>query len=863
MNDNATISEHVLRYGTDEASINKAVAGVERIKGSFADLNKAAGDAARPLADVSKAAEMSDADRRVAELLDRIEDLKREAAELRRSLGDTFDGAADGARRTTDEVKDLARAQREAAERARLYGDVESRTRAITGAVGYVGGTAGEQIERTVNIGAEVLASVEAVKLLKLELPKLANNLDLSASKVALLTVGVVAAGTAAVVAHDAISDWSKAAKEAQQQTQAQIGALQEYYDFIGDATSEQLQERLRTTAEEQAANQMLLNDLYKLRGAIEAGVDISDRGAVEFFAEGAVRALDYFDLMNVGLGDISEAVSETETAVRQGQAAFSLYSKALTDGTTAANDAAARAEEGTRRRLEALDRQMAAELDNAQLIETATSEQVQSRLETLNVERAAIEAYKAELASLEDPSGQVGAKLAVLNDQLFILGETEARLTNNVLPAVEARERETAALEKQKAALEAAEEARLLALQDEQALALDRRDLLASFARESIAIEEDRAQSILEEQADFERQRLRDLAHHYQDIAKLDADAARKEADLLDKQADEQADITKEETTARQEHYRDLEKLSEEHQERLRQIQNDAQTDYEEAARRRDTSGALAAIRRGERDLKKEKDQYEKERRERAEALDERLAELNEERDEKRQAGIEALQDLREQHQRERAERIADFQQKLAEEDDDRRLSLERQRAAWDDEDQERRQHYADQLGLTEDKLQDIYDTTKSYLDDTADAWEDALNIMYGKTADLLTEAERSVTEIEQRRAQGYRGGHQNIEGFAGGGEPTPGDVVKVGEHGMEYARFLDPVHIYTRDQAKAVMGGSTTLNVNLGGLGGVQITAPPGLSARGLAEQAGGQLVNLVVDALEEIVAAYEAGG
>ena len=69
-----------------------------------------------------------------------------------------------------------------------------------------------------------------------------------------------------------------------------------------------------------------------------------------------------------------------------------------------------------------------------------------------------------------------------------------------------------------------------------------------------------------------------------------------------------------------------------------------------------------------------------------------------------------------------------------------------------------------------------------------------------------------------------------------------------------LETGMFMDPVQIYTREQAQRA---GTTINVSLGGLGGVQIQAAAG---RSLVDQIAPQITALVVDALEDLVAQYD---
>lgn len=862
------LTEHVLRYTTDEASIADSVRATERIKAGLVDVSQAARAASQPLADLSKVP-ASGAQQNVDALFDRLDDLEGVARAARQALGDAFDEAADGARRATDRVGDLARAERERAERARLYGDVESRTRAVTGAVGYIGGAAGEGFERTANIGAEVLAATEGIGLLRMELPRLVSQLGLTTSSIVGLSL---AAGGLAVAGYGVIKMLENERKERERVRQAideDIKARLEVSKVVATSTTEEVEAVIAAREQERAGLQDHLHELeFMMQGYEDLVSGVSSDAADAFLTldEASTRPFIALERLQAGMRDTEQAIGDIDGEIED-------YNTRLAEGATAAADAA-RAEEDLRlRRLENAQ-QVAAEIvreeaetaqqriDLARRERDWSSEQVEARLEDIDTEIQARQAQQAALQRQHDMGVLVGEAWTNasqdINDTLFDLQKEARDLALVVLPAARAREAEAEALD----AANKAQEKRLDLMREEAEEMLARRDTFASFLTETRVAQEEHAQILLEEEQDFQRERLRDWAAHYRDLADLDADAARKEADALDKLAEQESEGRAEELKTLADHQRDRQRAAEDHQRRLRQIEDDAQFDFEEAARKRDTAGALAALRRGERALKGEDEQYRVAQQRREEDFNEQLAELRAERAAKRQAGLEALADLREQHARERAERIAEFQRRLQEEDQDRHIRLQRQQEAWQAEDEARRKHYAEQLGLTQKELQKIYHTSRTYLDGTSSAFSNAVRIMAGEANALLDAAQRasgfSMGQITYSGTKVKPPSKQKKPlGFADGGLPPVGEVVKVGERGPELAMFTDPVRVYSRQSAAPVQPASVT--VNLGGLGGITVARTPGQSVREMAEAAGDGMRALVVDVLEDIIGEY----
>jgi hypothetical protein len=82
-----------------------------------------------------------------------------------------------------------------------LRGDVESQARTITGAIGYVGGGAGGQIEQIANIGAEIFAVSEAIPKLGAALKDMATGAKVAQTGATAAAAAETATGVAATSA--------------------------------------------------------------------------------------------------------------------------------------------------------------------------------------------------------------------------------------------------------------------------------------------------------------------------------------------------------------------------------------------------------------------------------------------------------------------------------------------------------------------------------------------------------------------------------------------------------------------------------------------------------------------------------------
>jgi len=786
---------------------------------------------------------------------ERIDDALQDTARSSARVEVAYTDQEQAAKRLAASQRKLADAQiRTARESADIYGDVASRTSAISGlASGLGGGALGGRLM----IAADVLDAVEAVKLLRAELPAMVSQLGLSAGNVAALGIAAGVMAAAILVAKSALDDMADSAENVKQQISGRIDALKQYYDFIGDATSDDLKARIDETAQRRKMNGDLLEDLQELKTAVDAGLDAGGAGAIDQLGEGAIRALDAIGLLGYGLDEIKDAINETRQANVALETEYDLLTRAYTEGATATTDARQRELEATIRKIAALEREAQQQITNAELIRTGTSKQIALRQQQIEDELEAYRTLESELEPLIATSDDAAQKLAETRDAIVLLEQESANLTDTIMSAVVARERaeqmekafEDRAQERQSLALARANEFSA-SMTDVSAVLAEGRDRAQEYADAQAEADEKRQITTLYEQQDFERKRLQDLAGHYADMAQLDVDYYRDRQDILDSLGKDLSDIDQERLDNLKDYNKESHRLAEDHRDRLLAIQRGADNDYMEAARNRDTAGALAALRRGKEQLDDENDQYKKEQRRREEDFKDQLDLLARERRERQRAAQKQLRDLEQQHRREEAERQRAFRQQLAREDQERAIRLQRLQAEYQREDAARQAHYSV-----------IESTTSTHFSN-----------IHGRTVTGFANIEASYA-AHIARLSSIAGSSSTIRlpdipsPFAAGGVPPLNQIVSVGERrselavfsggrreivgrsGRELALFREPVRIYP-----SANGGGVNIN-----LGGINVQAS-GASARDVARRVAAQVDNMVYRALENIVS--EAG-
>jgi hypothetical protein len=862
MPEEPNISEHVLRYSTDQASVQQSVGAVDSLKASFKDVGAAVDRAtsglgatgARVLALRQEVKGLADEQRRLEQawlagedatdaFVDatvKLERKRHDLAQAERDLRDEIAGTSEEMRQQRAEADRLLQ-QRADWEKASLYGDVETSGRAITGAVGFIGGGAGARVERSLNVGAELLATAEAAGRLKQQLPAMTRNLVDGAGGIEQLALK---AGTATLAVGAFVAAFQLVKSVLEQDERAAktwIDANKEVTQVLATGTSDEVREAIRNLQKE---NQGLILEHERLTEALKE--EKERLGDVTSFTRGAFKVGAIHELIKARDAVADQLTSNTE-ALTQLQAG-------LADGTTAAADMRAAEEALADKRKEAQEQFLGDEeerfrkqVERDKARRDWSQEQLEQTLSDIEIEKRARQQQRDEL--LVTGYGPESDPVKAVNDAITAL-ETEANYIQNfIAPVVEAREAEAEAIEHQQEALdtliayrEDELDAARKATEDAQEAFAKRAELQKEFKAESIALEAERARSILEEEADFARERLRDIRDFNLELADLDQDYLDKRQDLVDAVSETQTEANQAQVDAIKDHQKEDVRLLKAHKQRLLEIEENAERSIEDSAATLSSAGVIAAKERGAQALKEERNRYADARAERDEDFQDLLNQLHLEGQAKVDAARDAVAELDRQHQQERAKREQAFAQKLADEDEDRRLSLQRQREAWKREDDERRDHLNGQLRELKNQQRDALVAARQHYGHLRTATAEGM----GRVRDAFT---RGLDSLVVSVTRTLTGSTTPAKGYAGGGTPPLGKDVWVGEHGTEWAtvgrsliqlgqggpervRFADAATVYRHGTAPTIQL-SMPLTVQAGA-GGFDTGALQGLLER-----------------------------
>lgn len=630
-----------------------------------------------------------------------------------------------------------------------------------------------------------VFQAIRGFEVLQQELPALKEQLLGTAGGAAKLAL----AGAALAVEFEVIKGLFDGLSDASDNVKAlvggQIDAYGKFHDFMIDATSEELHGEIEATQKKDLANRAYYADLIELRGRVEGALDQGRGINLAGLSEGALQLYDLFGGDAVGLEKIDEALKQNISRGEQYRIYLGLLTQAVIEGATAANDTAQREEEATKRRVEAVERGIQTEIERADFIETASSEQVKQRLAAIEVERTAKEKAIAALEPLAAISDEASANLDALRDDLFLLGEEETFLRSTAQPLIELRERETAAA---KAFMEAVGPSGvfgqlLTMLQNDLAgvLAEPRdatTDAIKDYREKSAEIEAERELDILQDKAKAARKQALDRVHHYQDLAEIDDKYYDDVAKQLEKMADGVADVDKDKLDEIADYNKQARRMAQDHRREMLQIERDLNQGIESAIEDRNISGAIEAARNAENQARDSQEQYELEADRRAEDQADRLKELDEQRAEKLKAGREALDDLRRQHDKERADRITAFNQKQREEQAEAQFRQYQQQQQWALDDQQRQARFTAQYGAEATHWATMTGITTRGMQSVQSAMVSGFN---STVAALITQ-----TQLQQAMAV-----FAQPRPYAAGGMVTAGEIISVGERGAELAQF------------------------------------------------------------------------
>ena len=312
-------------------------------------------------------------------------------------------------------------------------GDVSTGLGAAASVIGAGGANAASE---TLRLGGDVTGFLEYVPRLQVGFKNLRGELGAMVSSIGagnIAAVGAIAALTAVILLLR-----NEAAKTGEDAKIA-IQASQDYNRLVLTGTTESL------TAQRQAAEQELkiAQQNFEQAQTLKTGLEEGIRAAFGDARLAIAQVNASLGTNNQELAKVNENYDTANKALQEAQAAVGVYDRALQSNEVAANDAAL----AIQRQVEATQK-LSTSLNDIQLgvlkeATTLTSDQLQQRLEGLNNERKALETLIA--------SGTVtGEQLAQYNEQLQKNGTETAYLLTLAAPLVEARERESAAIQEQ-----------------------------------------------------------------------------------------------------------------------------------------------------------------------------------------------------------------------------------------------------------------------------------------------------------------------------------------------------------------------------------------------------------------------------
>jgi len=868
MPQSTSVHDYIIRLKADSSTSRQTV---ERLRALEERFEKLRAEIKRLLGDTSG---LSSGLKRFDSAADRT---ARNTKDLRRAVSDTASEIeqmqravkdADNTLQGADGMADYARRLRAMREQAQVYGDVESRTRAITGAIGYIGGGVGAGFERTANVGAEVLGAIEGVKLLKLEFPALREQLlgsgkatraavsalqqfvpgmSAASAETAVMVGSLGAIAAAGIAVSAALGKFKDVLNDNAQAIEDYMDISQEYADIIATGTTEDVLNAIEANRERNAAIDVERQALLELLDAYEEvknGSDFATYALLEL-NEKASALGNTLGMDIASIDDVRERLEELNREYQNNVALESKLVSALSEGATAAADMKAREEELAQQRIEAsqalvaqLDREMQYRVQLMQREQTWTRDQVQARLDAIDIQRKALE---EEQQALEFYNEEIGisaevyqAKTQQIADAIASLDREANDLQTSVIAAIDAREKENAALERLKSFLELTAQAtddvasgvgavgdafRQTAAAVRAATALQE-----SYAEKTAETEEERNLTLVREAEDWALKQTKALAEHYSDLAKLDRDYYEKRQSALEAIAEVDEDANAARVEALQAYNKEDLRRTEDHLLRLAEIERDTREQVRDAAASLDARAVIAAQRQGKKQLDDENRKYALEKKRRAEDFKDQLKALEAQRKERLEAARQALEDLRRQHEEERRERIADFRRQQQEAAIERSIKLQRQREDWAREDALRRQQFQQELAalnVYQNQRQSSELLHFATLRNIASAGMSAVQQTFlAALNNIRNQAAGSGSGIAVYGAgaggsPGYRGGFSSFGGrFAAGGWPPSGRDVLVGERGAEVARFYGgPWKIFASGQRPP--NESLTINV------------------------------------------------
>jgi len=673
-----------------------------------------------------------------------------------------------------------------------------------------------------------VLRAVAGFQYLESELPKLATQAVAAAGGVGNLALGLGVAGIAVGALALGIKLLGDEANNRRAGVLADIALDRQRTEIlfaVNAMTSKQVQSEIDASQQR-----------FEIRDR-ELAAKIADRDALaksQNFLEFSGETLGVF---NQGLDDLDQRISELLVDQQKENDALVIYRDALAGSAVAANDAAAAEEaladqrqKASQQVLSQLQEDARYELDLRRKVATYSTDQVEKEVEDLTRQRdVALHDQDRLNASLEAGTITGQDYLAAMAASFEAVERLNIAIADDntlVLDAARARETEARAIEHSVALIDSQATAlrRASTVEDAREAALKAQELREDFADKTAEIEAKRGTETIQEQEDWALKQTRDLAEHYRDLAKVDQDYYEKRADIIASLGETADEERQKQVKALDAYNKEDLRRTEDHLLKLGDIERDTRQKIRDAAATLDARAVIAAQQGGARQMGAEARQYNLERRRRAEDFQDRLDELDDERDAKLAAGQQALKDLDKQHKQERTALQTEFRRKQQLEAEDRRIRLERQQQAWQNEDNARQTQYGKQLTSLGNFHASVETATTTHQKTVTSITQSGMGATELAFAQSLERMRASAAALTPPTAVGSPlvgpGGGRFITPYAGGGWPTPGQDALLGERGMETARFYGgPWRVFAHGERLPKEHITVNVPITLGG--------------------------------------------
>lgn len=563
-----TVLETILRLTADEPAAHKAARTVNKVEDAYTGVgkallatNKQALTSTQAIEKLNQSFAQIGRQRAIENIANQFKGLPPQLTNTRSQLKQIADelaliGASDDEiRRVAGSLSDMGKGGRAGGAvgtRGQVFGDAESAVRSLG-----VSGTI-----------PDLLGSAEGLVRLKESITNLPQAAKAAIEAIGAGNVGMIGGIAAATLAIKLLADEANRVKEG---ARGQIDAQLEYFRLVSTGTTESLTKEKEAATERVKAAQAaadhakLIND--QLNKDIDANLDPVSAAILRFNTA-----------IGTGGGELKatqEALDEANKELEKAQAEEGLYVRALQNGNVAKNDAAEAEAKLAAARQQLTDQLADVQISTLLKASSLSSEAANKRLEDI----------RSEIQATQDfiNSGTLSTeKTKELQDRITKLGQEMVTLNIEILPLIQAREAEAAAIEYQKKQIE--ETAAAVKKFNEDIANIEQKNLEARQAASERYY--DRTVAIAEAAAQAAENALRQLEQRRSDLAR---DLARAEIDAeTERQRDEldaQIDFQREEAKAARDHASEL-----------RRIRREANRDESQAIQDRDAVALDAA---------------------------------------------------------------------------------------------------------------------------------------------------------------------------------------------------------------------------------------------------------------------------